>query len=216
MIRLLVIVPTEGWSAHLPAFPVRVPGVESREVRPEAWSDIVLALNAFSPDIVMIGGTVLGSDGIIVAGDIIRTKAGRPTSVIILAETHRDRDVVAAAHAGVRGYLVGGPGVAGWRAVFDAVSSGGGWLSPEAAGHLLDAFRIPRPQWRDRIDRIALTERELSVIRLIAGGCSNLEAARELGLSQSTIKTHVSRMLAKLNLHSRTQLAAFARDAGIV
>nr|WP_264086385.1 LuxR C-terminal-related transcriptional regulator [Amycolatopsis lexingtonensis] len=61
-----------------------------------------------------------------------------------------------------------------------------------------------------------MTERELSVLRLVAQGCSNLEVAAELGLSQSTIKTHVSRMLARLDLRSRTQLAAFARDLGIV
>jgi len=64
--------------------------------------------------------------------------------------------------------------------------------------------------------RVSLTERELSVVRLVARGCSNQEVAGELGLSQSTIKTHVSRVLAKLDLRSRTQLAAFARDTGIV
>ncbi len=54
------------------------------------------------------------------------------------------------------------------------------------------------------------------MLRLVAQGCSNLEVAAELGLSQSTIKTHVSRMLARLDLRSRTQLAALARDLGLV
>ena len=54
------------------------------------------------------------------------------------------------------------------------------------------------------------------MLRLVAQGSSNLEVAAELGLSQSTVKTHVSRMLARLDLRSRTQLAAFARDLGLV
>lgn len=58
--------------------------------------------------------------------------------------------------------------------------------------------------------RAPLTERELSVLRLIARGFSNREVARELGLSESTVKTHVSRMLGKLKLRRRTQLAAQA------
>jgi DNA-binding NarL/FixJ family response regulator len=86
------------------------------------------------------------------------------------------------------------------------------WLSASAAGDLLDGIRGGRPMPCP----VALTERERSVIRLIARGYSNCEVASELGLSESTVKTHVSRMLGKLQLRRRTQLAVFARDIGVV
>jgi DNA-binding CsgD family transcriptional regulator len=86
------------------------------------------------------------------------------------------------------------------------------WVSTSAAGELLDGIRGGRPGPCPA----ALTERERGVIRLIALGYSNCEVARELGLSESTVKTHVSRMLGKLQLRRRTQLAVFARDIGVV
>jgi DNA-binding NarL/FixJ family response regulator len=86
------------------------------------------------------------------------------------------------------------------------------WLSASAAGELLDVIRGVQPG----PSPVALTERERGVIRLIAHGYSNCEIARELGLSESTVKTHVSRMLRKLQLRRRTQLAVVARDIGAV
>jgi DNA-binding NarL/FixJ family response regulator len=131
---------------------------------------------------------------------------------VLLADAYRPGDALAAAKAGVRGYVVDADSGWAWGTVVRAVAAGGGWLAPAVAGELLDELRARVP---DR-PRVPLTDRELSVLRLVARGCSNLEVAAELGLSQSTVKTHVSRMLARLHLRSRTQLAAFARDLGVV
>lgn len=209
----MLILTTAGGAEPVPGFG---PGIEVAAEVPRTWGDIVLALDRFAPDVVLLDRTVLGSDAITVAGDIVRVRRDRVPAVVILAENYGDGDVVAAARAGVRGYVVGRPCGGAWGPVVRAVAAGGGWLSPVAAGDLLDRVRHGDPPENGDHGRVPLTERELSVIRLLADGCSNLEIARELGLSQSTIKTHVSRMLAKLDLRSRTQLAAFAHDAGIV
>ncbi|WP_156081286.1 response regulator transcription factor [Amycolatopsis vancoresmycina] len=188
--------------------------VEVRHRSPATWSDIVTALEEFAPSVVVLDRAVLGAEGVTIAGDIAR--GGRPPAVVLRADVYHPEDVVAAAKAGVRGYVVDGGGGYPWPAVVRAVAAGGGWLTPAAAGELLEQFRDRAPHRPPDAPRIPLTDRELSVLRLVAQGCSNREVAAELGLSQSTIKTHVSRMLARLDLRSRTQLAAFARDLGVV
>ncbi|MGW5720180.1 LuxR C-terminal-related transcriptional regulator [Amycolatopsis sp. NPDC003865] len=188
--------------------------IEVRHRAPETWSDVVTALEEFAPSVVVLDRAVLGAEAVTVAGDLAR--GCHPPAVVLLADAYHPGDVVSAARAGVRGYVVDSAGSHPWAAVVRAVAAGGGWLAPAAAGDLLGEFRARVPHRLREPPRIPLTERELSVLRLVAQGCSNLEVAAELGLSQSTIKTHVSRMLARLDLRSRTQLAAFARDLGIV
>ncbi|SEC72678.1 DNA-binding response regulator, NarL/FixJ family, contains REC and HTH domains [Amycolatopsis tolypomycina] len=184
--------------------------IEVRHRTPETWGDVVTALDEFAPSVVVLDRDVLGT------GDVTAvTGAARPPAVVLLAGAYHPGDVVLAAKAGVRGYVVDSGG-SPWVAVVRAVAAGGGWLAPVAVGELLDEVRTREPHRLREPPRIPLTERELSVVRLVAQGCSNLEVAAELGLSQSTVKTHVSRMLARLDLRSRTQLAAFARDLGIV
>ncbi|MEQ0564004.1 response regulator transcription factor [Amycolatopsis sp. NEAU-NG30] len=210
MIRVLLILSCPRRSRRIARQLAGEADIEVRQRAPETWSDIVAALEEFTPSVVVLDRAVLNAEGVTVAGDIARC-ARRP-AVVLLADAYRPRDIVPAAKAGVRGYVVDGSGGCAWAPVVRAVAAGGGWLAPAAAGELLDAFRARNP---DR-QRIPLTDRELSVLRLVAQGCSNLEVATRLGLSQSTIKTHVSRMLSRLDLRSRTQLAAFARDLGVV
>ena len=209
MIRVLLILARDGRSRRIGRLLAEEGDIEVRHQVPETWSDIVTALEDFAPAVV-----VLGADSVAVAGDIAR--GGRPPAVALLADAYHREDVVPAAKAGVRGYVVDSAGAGPWGAIVRALAAGGGWLAPAAAGELLDEFRARAADRLPERARIPLTERELSVLRLVARGCSNLEVAAELGLSQSTIKTHVSRMLARLDLRSRTQLAAFARDLGLV
>ncbi|WIY00887.1 response regulator transcription factor [Amycolatopsis mongoliensis] len=214
MIRVLLILSCARRSRRIHRQLAEEGDIEVRYQAPETWSDIVTALEDFAPSVVVLDRSVLKAEGLTVAGDIAR--GGRPPAVVLLAESYHPADVVPAAKAGVRGYVVDSSGACSWGEVVRAVAAGGGWLAPAAAGELLDEFRVRSRRRSLERTRIPLTERELSVLRLIAQGCSNLEVATELGLSQSTIKTHVSRMLARLDLRSRTQLAAFARDLDIV
>ena len=190
------------------------PGIEVRSAASRTWSDLVAALEAFQPAVVVLDRDRLGAEGVTLAGDLARVRIAGPPGVVVLSGGYHAPDFLAAARAGVRGYVVASPAGTTWGAVVREVAAGGAWLDPRATADLLGAFRVRVPD--PGRARIPLTERELTVLRLIARGCSNLEVARELGLSQSTIKTHVSRMLARLELRSRTQLAAFARDFGLV
>ncbi|MGW3965150.1 LuxR C-terminal-related transcriptional regulator [Amycolatopsis sp. NPDC005003] len=214
MIRVLLILSRPERSRRIGSRLAGEADIEVRHRSPATWSDIVAALEEFAPSVVVLDRAVLGAEGVTVAGDIAR--GGRPPAVVLLADGYHPRDVIPAAKAGVRGYVVDRDGGCPWPAVVRAVAAGGGWLPPAAAGDLLEEFRDRAPHRPPEPPRIPLTDRELSVLRLVAQGCSNREVAAELGLSQSTIKTHVSRMLARLDLRSRTQLAAFARDLGIV
>ena len=82
-------------------------------------------------------------------------------------------------------------------------------LSPEAAARLVREVKIPgNPE--------ALTEREAAVLRLIAKGNANKQVARELGIREQTVKAHVSNILGKLQLQSRTQAALYAVEHGLV
>ncbi|MEU4250242.1 response regulator transcription factor [Amycolatopsis sp. NPDC026612] len=214
MIRVLLILSCARRSRRIRRQLAEEGDIEARCQAPETWSDIVTALEDFAPSVVVLDRGVLNAEGVSVAGDIARGE--RPPAVVLLADAYDPEDVLPAAKAGVRGYVVDAAGGVSWAAVVRAVAAGGGWLAPAAAGKLLGEFRARAWHRLPERTRIPLTERELSVLRLVAQGCSNLEVAAELGLSQSTIKTHVSRMLARLDLRSRTQLAALARDLGLV
>lgn len=177
--------------------------------------DVHELLGKAGPEVVLIDRELPGADGITVAKEIVRTQGASAPLMILLADRHRKGDVMRAAKAGVRGYLIKDQEAWTLDAAIKAVAVGRGWLSPSAAGELLDEYRSHVPQERISQESISLTGRELGVTRLIARGCSNTEIARELGVSESTVKTHVSRILTKLELRSRTQLVAFAYDSGI-
>jgi DNA-binding NarL/FixJ family response regulator len=179
---------------------------------PESTKDIFSVVEHSAPEILLVDRDLRNSDGIAITGNIVRTRRGRAPSLIVLADFHRRGDAIMAAKAGARGYLVKSQASCMLGPAIRAVASGEAWLCPSAAAELLDELGPQRYKAREPLP---LTGRELNVIRLVAHGYSNVEAARELGVSESTVKTHVSRMLAKLNLRSRTQLAVFARDAGI-
>jgi DNA-binding NarL/FixJ family response regulator len=174
--------------------------------------NIFATLGHAAPDLVLIERDLPRSDAIALAGDIALARA---SPVIVLAGFYRAGDIAPAAKAGVRGYLTADQDARTWNAAIRAVASGAAWLCPAATGELLDEFGNRGARHRAAREHPPLTERERSVIRLIADGRSNIEVAAELGVSESTIKSHVSRMLAKLEVRRRTQLAVLARDLGI-
>lgn len=159
------------------------------------------------PEVLLVDREIDRTDGISLATDIVALLGEQAPVVIVLADSHHRGDVTRAVKAGVRGFLVKNQEAWTLGAAVRAVVSGAGWLSPSAAAELIDEFRGERPTEKTR-----LTDRERVVLRLVALGCSNTEIAGELTLSESTVKSHISRMLSKLALRSRTQLAAFARD----
>lgn len=140
-----------------------------------------------------------------------------PPEVVILTTFDTDDYVYAAFRAGASGFLVKDtPPVELLRAVHQT-AAGGTVISPGTARRLLRDIVAARPDHRPSPSALeALTERELEVLRLVARGLSNQQIAERLVISELTAKTHVSRILTKLNLLSRVHAVVVAYETGLV
>ena len=129
--------------------------------------------------------------------------------VVALTSVLEDRLVIDAVEAGAAAYLLKETGPDTLFEAIHAASRGEVRLDPKAQKRLVREVRTPQM-------RESLTARETDTLRLVAKGMTNKEVAAELGVSEVTIKTHVSSVLSKLNLSSRTQAALFALKEGLV
>ncbi|MDQ5823071.1 MAG: response regulator transcription factor [Chloroflexota bacterium] len=159
------------------------------------------------PDVVLMDILMPKMDGIQATAAI--RKLLPDTEVIALTSVLEDASVVGAVRAGAIGYLLKDTEDDELCRAIKAAAAGQVQLSPQAAARLMREVRAPEsPE--------ALSERETDVLRLIAQGYSNKEIAEALILSDKTVKTHVSRILGKLDLPSRTQAALYAVRIGLV
>lgn len=169
--------------------------------------EAIEAVQKLEPDVVLMDLLMPEMDGI-AATEAIRSLAP-DTHVIALTSALQDEKVVGAIRAGATGYLLKDTEAEELVRAIHLAASGQVQLSPRAAERLMREVRAPEsPE--------SLTEREQDVLRLIARGLSNRQIAEELTLSEKTIKTHVSSILSKLNLLSRTQAALYAIQIGLV
>jgi DNA-binding NarL/FixJ family response regulator len=129
--------------------------------------------------------------------------------VVALTSVLEDRLVIDAVEAGAAGYLLKETGPEELIEAIRAAAKGEVRLHPKAQKRLIREVRTPEM-------RESLTERETATLRLVAKGQSNKDIAEALGVSEVTVKTHVSSILSKLNLSSRTQAALFALKEGLV
>ena len=129
--------------------------------------------------------------------------------VVALTSVLEDRLVIDAVEAGAAGYLLKESGPAELVEAIRAAAKGEVRLHPKAQQRLVKEVRTPEM-------RESLTERETETLRFVAKGHANKEIAELMGVSEVTIKTHVSSVLSKLNLSSRTQAALFALKEGLV
>jgi DNA-binding NarL/FixJ family response regulator len=181
-------------------------------------NETIGVLDRLRPDVLVADAGPTGVNGIEVAEELTRAGDGSAARVVVLADRLDDVSVLRAARGGVAGYLLKDEGTDSLIAAVRAAADGEAWLSPPVARRLLDHYRAqvtpsPTTPERARSSRTeSLSHRELGVVWLLAQGCSNAEIAETLRLGQSTVKTHVSRILAKLELRNRLQLAAFAHQ----
>lgn len=159
------------------------------------------------PKVVLMDIVMPEMDGI-QATRAIR-EAHPDTEVIALTSVLEDASVVGAIRAGAIGYLLKDTRAEELRTAIKAAAAGKVQLSPQAAERLMREVRAPESPEK-------LTERETEVLRLVAMGKSNKEIAGELYISETTVKTHVSNVLMKLNVQSRTQAALYALRIGLV
>ncbi len=159
------------------------------------------------PDIVLMDLLMPVMDGIAATAAIRRELPD--TEVIALTSVLEDAAVIDAVRAGAIGYLLKDTEANELIRAIKAAAAGQVQLSPEAAARLMREVRAPdSPE--------PLTERETDVLRLLAAGRSNKEIGRGLNISEGTVKTHVSKILAKLDVPSRTQAALYAIRIGLV
>ena len=160
------------------------------------------------PDVVLMDLLMPVMDGIQATAAIRREAPG--VEVVALTSVLEDAAVVDAVRAGAIGYLLKDTEAHELRRAIKAAAAGQVELCPEAAARLLREVRTPDQSPEP------LTERETDVLRLLAQGMSNQEIARALNVGDQTIKTHVSHILAKLGVPSRTQAALHAIRIGLV
>ena len=167
--------------------------------------DLVRALR---PDVVLMDLLMPRMDGM-TATRIIRTELP-DTEVVALTSVLEDSSVLEAVRAGAIGYLLKDTRLDDLKRAIRAAAEGQVQLSPQAAALLIREVRAPEPPTE------ILTEREGEILRLIARGYANKQIARGLTIAEKTVKTHVSSILAKLGLQSRTQAALYAIRTGLV
>jgi DNA-binding NarL/FixJ family response regulator len=168
------------------------------------------------PDIVLMDVRMPGVDGIAATGQITRGRSA--ARVIILTTFDLDEYVYAGLRAGASGFLLKDAPPAQLLEAIRTVAAGEAVLAPSATRRLIGRFAteptIPAAVRRDVLAELTTREREVFV--LVARGQSNREIAAGLFLSEGTVKVHVGRILAKLDLRDRVQAVVLAYDAGVV
>ena len=162
------------------------------------------------PDVVLMDLAMPVMDGV-AAIQAIRAEAPG-VEVVALTSVLDEEMVVVAVKAGAIGYLHKDARGEELKEAIRAAAAGRVHLSPQAAARLLREVRAPEPTETPE----PLTEREREVLRLVSLGLANKEVARRLGIGEGTVKTHVSSLLAKLRVQSRTQAALHAVRMGLV
>jgi DNA-binding NarL/FixJ family response regulator len=133
---------------------------------------------------------------------------------LILTTFDLDEYVYEALRSGASGFVLKDDPPEQLLAAIRVVANGEALLSPAITKRVIKQFtRIPRPEPPRQLDE--LTERELEVFRLIARGLSNAEIAGELYISDTTVKTHITHILMKLNLRDRVQAVVLAYETGL-
>jgi DNA-binding NarL/FixJ family response regulator len=180
-------------------------------------AEAIAEARRLEPDVVLMDVRMPEVDGIeatrrLLSGD------GVPSKVVMLTTFDMDEYVYEALRAGASGFLLKDVPPEQLVAGIRAVASGDALLAPSVTRRVIEEFvRHPPESVRTRPSELAeLTERELEVLKLIARGLSNAEIAKELYVSETTVKTHVARILMKLRLRDRVQAVVLAYEAGLV
>jgi DNA-binding NarL/FixJ family response regulator len=169
------------------------------------------------PDVILMDVRMPNLDGVEATRRL--AASGSPARVLILTTFDLDEYVYEAIRAGASGFLLKDVQPAQLVDAIRVVAAGEALLAPTVTRRLLDHFADALPSTRPKPpppELARLTERELEILKLLAGGLSNAELADLLFLSETTVKTHISSVLRKLELRDRVQAVVLAYEAGLV
>ena len=190
-----------------------VPGIEVVGVAADGRQAVSQA-DQLRPDVVLMDVEMPNVDGIEATRRI--TADEDSPRVLVLTTFDLDEHVFAAMEAGASGFLLKDVAPDDLVHAVRVVARGEAMLAPALIKRLLERFARPAPS-QASVDALSrLSEREGGVAKLVARGCSNAEIAAELYLSEATVKTYVSRLLTKLDLRDRVQIAVWAYESGLV
>jgi DNA-binding NarL/FixJ family response regulator len=167
-----------------------------------------------APDVVLMDVRMPDLDGIAATRELTGTAPG--TKVLILTTFEQDDYIFGALHAGASGFLLKRARPEELIAAVHTISAGESLLSPSVTRRVIDRIAQQRtPELTDQTRLNVLTPRERDVLELIAQGLSNSEIATALVVEESTIRTHVKRILMKLHLRDRVQAVILAYETGV-
>jgi DNA-binding NarL/FixJ family response regulator len=191
------------------------PDIEVVGVAADGEQAVALAL-AERPDVLVMDIRMPVLDGIAATRRLLGDARAAGTRVLVLTTFHLDDYVYGALRAGASGFLLKDASPEQLLTAVRTLAAGEALLSPVVTTRLIADFVRQAPSPAPSTRAAVLTEREREVLRLVARGLSNAELAERLCLSHATVKTHVSRVLGKLELHDRAQLVVFAYETGLV
>ncbi len=165
------------------------------------------------PDVVLMDIAMPRQDGLSATATLLSSP--NPPRVIVLTTFDSDENLYRALRAGASGFLLKVSSPEHLITAIRVVAAGEALLDPAITTRVISAFAgQPGPQPPAELG--GLTPREAEVLRLVARGLSNAEIAAELTVGEATVKTHVARVLMKLNLRDRVQAVVFAYESGLV
>lgn len=160
------------------------------------------------PDIMLLDISMPG--GGLAAAENILTK--RPDQkIVMLTVSEANADLALALKTGVRGYILKGVGSSSLAEILNGVAAGEKYVSPTLSAQLLSD--LIRPEKRKADILAGLSDREVGILTLVAEGLSNKEVAKRLALQEKTVKHHMTRVFAKLNVRNRTEAALLMHQA---
>jgi DNA-binding NarL/FixJ family response regulator len=174
------------------------------------------AVRRTHPDVVLMDIRMPKMDGIEATRRILADNTPLPR-IIVLTTFDLDRYVYAALSAGASGFLLKDVSPEQLGAAVRLIRSGDALLAPSITRRLVERFASPHePAASPHTNLAALTPRELQVLRALAKGLSNAELAALFHLSEATVKTHITRILGKLNLRDRAQAVVIAYETRLI
>jgi DNA-binding NarL/FixJ family response regulator len=216
VIRVLIV---DDQALVRAGFEVLIESAEDLEVVGTAanGAEAVTMATATAPDVILMDIRMPVMDGLEATSRILTAPGAEGIRVLVLTTFDLDEYVFGALKAGASGFLLKDTPPAELLAGIRMVASGDAQLSPSITRHLIEEY-VRRPQ-QIRVappSLDALTDREVEVLELVARGLSNAEIGERIHVTPATAKTHVARLLMKLNARDRAQLIIAAYESGLI